>query len=290
MDVQYSDVRDARGSASPRADAGSADDTAYSTLLRAMRHVIGPEVSPNVLQLSPRGGLAVFSRGGRKYVFKLMCCGTTWRKRLLRWFGWNPARRAFRQSQTITRAGVPACEVVEHGSMRLPGSPRAVYTVSVFYPGAITLRAHKRELQPHRRSAIDPEIRELCTAGIRLLRQLHDTGFQHLDYHAGNLLVVPDDGDAPLRLLDLDTVVCRSPFASSRARELCRFILNFVEPQNYREVVDAALDEYADGDRALRHTMQKTRYVKQLLESKGVLKKDIVRARAAKSASLNEAG
>jgi hypothetical protein len=278
MDVHYSDVGDARDSASPRADAGGRDDTAYSTLLRAMRHAIGPDVSPNVLQLSPRGGLAVFSRGGRRYVFKLMCCGTTWRKKLLRWFGWNPARRAFRQSETITRAGVPACEVVEHGSMPLPGSPRAVYTISVFYPGAITLREHKRELQPQRRSAVDPEIRELCTAGIRLLRQLHDTGFQHLDYHAGNLLVVPGDSGTQVRLLDLDTVVCRSPFAGSRARELCRFIRNFVEPQNYRDVIDGALDEYAEGDRALRQTMEKTRHVRQLLECRGVLKKDMARA------------
>ncbi len=277
MDVQYSEVRDAAATGvGPRREG----DAAYAMLLRAMRHAVSPDISPEVLQLSPRGGLAVFTRGGKRYVFKLMCCGTTWRKRLLRWFGWNPARRAFRQSETIRRAGVPACEVVEHGSMRLPGSPRAVYTISVFYPGAITLREHKRAMQPQRRSAVDPEIRELCSDGIRLLRQLHDTGFQHLDYHAGNLLVVPGDGGTGLRLLDLDTVVCRSPFAASRARELCRFIRNFVEPENYREVIDAALDEYSDGDQALRNTMQKTRYVRELLASKGIQKKDILRAQA----------
>jgi predicted unusual protein kinase regulating ubiquinone biosynthesis (AarF/ABC1/UbiB family) len=130
---------------------------------------------------------------------------------------------------------------------------------------------------------VHPEIRALCSEGIDVLRRLHEAGFQHLDYHAGNLLVLPrDPGEGPtLRLLDLDTVVRRSPFASSRARELCRFIQNFVEPHDYREVIQTALEEYANGDRRMLKALERSRPVTRLLERRGVQTKDIVRARQA---------
>ncbi len=266
-------------------------DAAYAQMMLAVRAVIGETADETadveVLQISPRGGLVAFSRGGERLVFKLMTCRSRWRKRAARMVGWNPARRAYTQSQSFALRGIPVCPVLEHGAASLPGAPRAVWTISRYIPGADTLRKLKHSLQPERRSAVHPLIVEMSKQALTLLRKVHDEGFQHLDFHAGNLLVVPgNNGSGPsLCLLDLDTVVKRRPFMASRAREICRFIQNFVEPENYREVVMQAIHTYAGDDASLQDRLMKTRPVLRLLQMQGVQSKDLVRARETRAAT-----
>jgi hypothetical protein len=249
---------------------------ALSMLRQAANQALGHSRFVRVLQLSRRGGLAVIDRDGELMVFKLIGCQADRRKRLGRIVGWNPARRAFRMSRALERAGLPVCTVTEHGSVSLPGAPRAVWTISRYYQQGATLRARKRELQQSRASAEHPVIRELYTQGILMLRRLHDAGFEHRDCHAGNLLIGPPDAQGcALRMLDLDTVVKRRPGVRGRSRDLSRYIENFLEPGNYQAEIENALRVYADGSSALESALSKSRYVRRLLAHKGVLRRHV---------------
>lgn len=252
-----------------------------SQLARAATLVLGPDVALRVLQVSERGGLGVFSRDGEQRVFKLMNCRTHWRKRFARLFGWNPARRAFEQSQMLQKAGVPVCPVLEHGAIPLPDAPRALWTIGEYFPDGIALRDLKKKLQPQRRSAVHPQIVALYEHGIDMLRDLHERGFMHRDFHAGNLMVVPgaDAGKPPLYLMDLDTVTRRAPSHDRRAAEVCRYVHNFIEPQNYEQVIMQAAERYSRGDQAILSRLKRSRQVAALLRQKGVLPKDILRGR-----------
>lgn len=272
--------------AEPRvARDGTDGKAALALLAEAARRVLGHADFVELLQLSRRGGVAVFERDGRRMVFKLIGCRADRRKRLARFFGWNPARGAHRLSGALRERGLPVCVVEEHGAVSLPSAPRAVWTISEFLEGSRTLRVYKRETQkPQRASAVHPEIRSLFQQGIELLRRLHDAGFEHRDFHAGNLLVSRDEaGEPALRMLDLETVVRRDPRTAGRARDLCRFVENFVEPENYREVIAAALRDYATGDEGLERRLLGNRYTRRLLAYKGQSKRNRVREQLARS-------
>lgn len=251
---------------------------ADSQLARAAAQVLGPGVLMRALQTSRRGGLGVFERDGQLQVFKLMNCRSHWRKRFARYFGWNPARRALKQSQLLQRAGIAVCPVTDWGAIPLPDAPKALWTIGRYFPNGITLRDYKQQLQPRRRSAAHPEIVRFYQLGIDMLRGLHQAGFMHRDFHAGNLLVVPGEVEQ-LYLLDLDTVTQRTPSHDRRASELCRYVQNFVEPQNYEQVVLEAAARYAAGDQTILERLKRSRQVVALLREKGVLAKDILRGR-----------
>ncbi len=256
----------------------SAQLSADSQLARAAALVLGPGVLRRALQISERGGLGVFERDGQLQVFKLMNCRSHWRKRFARYFGWNPARRAVEQSQLLERAGIAVCPVTDSGAIPLPDAPKALWTIGRYFPDGITLRDYKKQLQPRRRSAAHPEIVRLYERGIDMLRGLHEAGFMHRDFHSGNLLVVPGDAQQ-LYLLDLDTVTRRTPSHDRRASELCRYVQNFVEPQNFEQVVLDAVARYAGGDQSILERLKRSRQVMALLREKGVLAKDILRGR-----------
>lgn len=260
--------------------AGAVRETLHlppdSQLARAATQVLGPAVLLRALQISVRGGLGVFERDGQQQVFKLMNCRSHWRKRLARNFGWNPARRAFEQSQMLEKAGIPVCPVTDHGSIALADAPKALWTIGRYFPNGIALRDYKKQLQPQRRSAAHPEIISLYQRGIMMLRELHEAGFMHRDFHAGNLLVVPGD-TAHMYLLDLDTVTRRAPSHDRRASELCRYVHNFVEPQNYEQVITDAAQLYARGDQNILTRLMRSRQVAALVRQKGVLPKDVLR-------------
>lgn len=224
----------------------------------------------DVLQLSRRGGLALIRHNGELKVYKFIGCQADWKKRWARRIGWNPARRAVRMSAALAQAGIPVCVVEDHGSVSLPTAPRAVWTISRYVENGRTLRQLKQELQPDRRTPQNAEIKQLFQDALILLRKIHDAGFEHRDYHAGNLLVTTDDdGGHDLQLVDLETVMQRGASTPRRARDLRRFLENFVEPEDFEPVINEALKVYAGSDAGMAGEVLRTRRMQGLLKKRG---------------------
>lgn len=244
---------------------------ALAQLRQAAIQVLGHANFEETIQLSRRGGLALVAHQGELKVFKLINCHADWKKRWGRRVGWNPARSALRMSRAMQAAGLPLCSVERHGRARLPGAPRAVWTLSRYTPNARTLRQVTLELQPHRRAPVNRIVRRLYEDALALLRRIHDAGFEHRDYHAGNLLVAPADADslesaaARMSLVDLETVVARAATPARRARDLRRIIENYIEPGSTRADVEYAVDVYAAGNAALAGQIMATRRMAGLL-------------------------
>lgn len=246
-DVSFAEPR-TKASPMLRADVPRGADR---DLVMASEEVLGHSDFVGVLQLSRRGGLALISRDGPLRVFKYISCQADWKKRWARRVGWNPARRAHRMSRALSGAGINVCEVEEFGAVRLPQSPRAVWTISRYVGQGRTLRQLKEELQPGVPRPSHPAVCEMFDAAMSVLRRIHDAGFEHRDYHAGNLLVTPregnsiEPGNATLQLVDLETVMQRRAGIRRRARDISRFLENFIEPGTRREIVDRAMGQYA---------------------------------------------
>ncbi|MCA8916740.1 MAG: hypothetical protein KDB90_15210 [Planctomycetes bacterium] len=244
-------------------------------LKRASQKVLGHDDFLDIFQVSRRGGLALIRHHGELKVFKFIGCRADWKKRWARLVGWNPARRAVNMSRALVEAGISVCEVEDHGTVSLADAPRAVWTISRYVENGRTLRQLKEDLQPSRRSPQHAVIERLFADGMRLMRRIHDAGFEHRDYHAGNLLVTPADetclerGNCELRLVDLETVMQRRVGHLRRARDVRRYLENFVEPDDYRAVVDRALGYYAPDDETLQSGIRSTRRMQGLLRKKG---------------------
>ena len=240
------------------------------SLIEAAEKVLGHSDFLDVLQVSRRGGLAVIRHEGAMKVFKFIGCQADWKKRWARRIGWNPARRAVNMSRALISAGFAVCDVEDFGAVSLPEAPRAVWTISRYIEAGRTLRQLKQELQPDRLSPAHAIIAQLFGEGLRLLRRIHDAGFEHRDYHAGNLLVTDRETASPaIRLVDLETVMQRKPGIRGRARDVRRYLENFVEPQDYAQVIQSGLEIYAPGDAAMQATIRATRRMQGLLRKKG---------------------
>ena len=81
-----------------------------------------------------------------------------------------------------------------------------------------------------------------------------------------------------LVLVDLETVMRRKATVTRRARDVVRFVENFIEPEDYRQNIEYALQEYARDDSALAQRILATRRVQRLLSKRGVRKRDLVDA------------
>jgi hypothetical protein len=244
--------------------------TASKLLIQAGEQALGHSDFLDVLQVSRRGGLAVIRHEGALKVFKFIGCRADWKKRWARLIGWNPARRAVNMSRALGEAGISVCEVEDFGAVRLPEAPRAVWTISRYVEGGRTLRQLKQELQPDRLSPAHTVIHQLFAEGLKLLRRIHDAGFEHRDYHAGNLLVTGRDTPNPaLRLVDLETVMQRKATTVRRARDVRRYLENFVEPQDYADVIKSALEVYAPGEPSMQDAIRTTRRMQGLIRKKG---------------------
>lgn len=249
---------------------GTRVDEALQYMNEAARRVLGHADFVEIIQLSRRGGLALVRHEGELKVFKVINCQADWKKRAARRIGWNPARHARKVSGQLGKAGIPICAVQQHGSVNLRGAPRAVWTLSTYIPNGRTLRQIKLETQPGQRAPSQANVVRLFEESLLLLRRLHDAGFEHRDYHAGNLLVSPADaeslnaGRGNIRLVDLETVVMRKATLVRRARDLRRFLENFTE-SGHTHVLKTALATYADGDPQLAQRIEATRRMQGLV-------------------------
>ncbi len=254
---------------------GTRVDEALQYMNEAARRVLGHADFVEIIQLSRRGGLALVRQDGELKVFKVINCQADWKKRAARRVGWNPARHARKVSGQLGRAGIPICAVEQHGSVNLRGAPRAVWTLSTYIPNGRTLRQIKLETQPGHRAPSHSNVVRLFEESLQLLRRLHDAGFEHRDYHAGNLLVSPADaenlqaGRGSIRLVDLETVVMRKATLVRRARDLRRFLENFTDSGS-GAVLRSALSTYAGADEALAARILGTRRMQGLVRKLGL--------------------
>lgn len=250
-------------------------------LVEAAEQVLGHSDFVDVLQLSRRGGLALIQHEGSLRVFKFISCRADWKKRWARLVGWNPARRARRMSDALSDARILVCPVEDYGKVKLETAPRAVWTISRYVENGRTLRQLKQELQPGRRSPSHPVVNEMFVEAMRLMRRIHDAGFEHRDYHAGNLLVTAVDGsaikesNAQLHLVDLETVMQRKASIVRRARDCSRFLDNFVEPEDHRQVIERAMAEYALDEPELAKQILETRRMQKLMSKRGIRNGDV---------------
>ena len=244
-------------------------------LLDAAEKILGSREVLEILQLSRRGGLALVMHKAERCVFKFINCRADWKKRLARPFGWNPARRALRISGRFEEVGLPLCPVLEYGDVPLASAPRAVWTLSQYVKNGRTFRQIKQEIQG---SALSPKCaitQRLFESSLRLLKRVHDLGFEHRDYHAGNLFIVPGDreslerGEGTIHLLDFETTQERKPTPTRRSRDLKRFLMNFVEPENFSQIIDQAMELYCDGESTLRRAIMDARFMRALLKDGG---------------------
>lgn len=238
-------------------------------LREALRRVFPKASMIDVMHITRRGGLARIKMESGEFVFKLITCRADWKKRYARWVGWNPARSAARMSDSLRTKGFDLCPVVEHGALSLPGAPKSVWTLSEYVPEVETIRVIRKKLatEAWAANALDQLFRD----GLKLLRRIHDAGFEHRDYHVGNLLVKPFDteslieGEFRILLVDLETVCQRKATVTRRARDLRRYLENHIAADgDVSAAVRASVEIYAADDPALVNAILGTKRMKGL--------------------------
>jgi len=109
----------------------------------------------------------------------------------------------WRVCRALQAAGIPTCDVLAVAVRRRWGLPREGFLVSREIPGAVDLK----QLLEVRLPDIEKERlgfgREVIDELAKLTARLADGGFEHRDYHRGNILVRPD-APAGERLCVLD--------------------------------------------------------------------------------------
>jgi tRNA A-37 threonylcarbamoyl transferase component Bud32 len=142
---------------------------------------------------------------------------TKWRQWFRRGKGRNEAQRAVR----LLACGVPTIDVVALGERRKHGFLFDNYLVSIELPGMTPL---DRFLEQHLPSLPGIEQgrlrRELAEELGRFVARLHGGGFEHADFHPGNIMVqVGGDGSPRLAMIDLDALRFRERLSASRAEQ-----------------------------------------------------------------------
>jgi hypothetical protein len=139
-----------------------------------------------------------------------------WYRRLEWMFAPTPARRCWRQSAALERAGFRVAPPLALAETRSFGLPADCYFVTASLDGAEPAGRFWRERASGLRSR---ERRRILVALARELRRFHDAGFYSGDANADNFLVRLGAGGEPeFFLLDLENV--RRPGQVSRRRRV----------------------------------------------------------------------
>jgi len=113
----------------------------------------------------------------------------------------SAARREWNGAIEALRRGVPTAQPVAFGEQRTRGWPRASTLVTQLIDGAEPLNQLVRDRIEPLASARRQVLRRRAVDRVaRLVAAVHEAGLRHPDFHAGNLLVVPDELEAPGRL------------------------------------------------------------------------------------------
>jgi hypothetical protein len=237
----------------------------------AAARVLGELPDCDIVHVTLRGGVARVMHDGKPTMFKLTTCSVDWKKRWARVFGWNPARIASQTAAALEAAGIPVCPIDRHGQIKLPGVPKAVWSVGPWFDDAPALRKVRKQIQGDKQWPEDGRVIRLFESALKLARRMHDAGFVHGDFHGGNMLVVGDE----LRLVDLESIRQKRPDTKARAKDLEKFLENFLEQQHAEKQVKEALAIYAPDDKTLQQAILQHPRVQALIEriSRGQRKK-----------------
>ncbi|MFV1959971.1 MAG: lipopolysaccharide kinase InaA family protein, partial [Planctomycetota bacterium] len=105
------------------------------------------------------------------------------------------ARAEWEASRALERAGLPAPRALAWGERWVGGRLRAAFFLAAFLDGRLEFREDHARRGPGGRHRLE-------RGAGRLLRAMHDAGFDHRDMHAGNVLSDPG-AEADLALVDL---------------------------------------------------------------------------------------
>lgn len=132
-------------------------------------------------------------------------------ERLLSWFKPSRARTEWLIARHLTALGVPVPRPFAYGEQRALGMVSGAFFVGEFLDGVKRLDEALLEDQPRaKRSALLARV-------ARLIRAMHDRGFDHRDLHAGNILVRPGPGDVrPMTVVDLHRARMGAPLSARR--------------------------------------------------------------------------
>lgn len=176
--------------------------------------------------------LEIVKTGPHRTVYRLDLPGGTfylkhfriadWRAALRNLFRLSPAERELQAVQRIAALRLPTFDPVALGVRRLSGVTRDTWLVSRAIPGAVPLDHFLLTEFGLRGPAQQAELRQRLAREMgRLAARLHTAGIEHIDLHAGNLLIRPNAGanEPLLSLIDLHAVRFRTSLAT-KSREV----------------------------------------------------------------------
>jgi tRNA A-37 threonylcarbamoyl transferase component Bud32 len=142
------------------------------------------------------------------------------------------AEAEWRASRGLRAAGLPAAETVAVAESRAGPFLRGAIVVVREVPGCMELVPYLFRRFPGRgpRRGADARARlDLLDRLGRLLRSLHDAGWEHPDFHGGNLLVRLDEEPPVLTIIDLHTIRPRSRVSADiRERDLSKLVYSLM--------------------------------------------------------------
>jgi len=134
--------------------------------------------------------------------------------------GRGRAAREWTIATSLRQAGLPAPEPLCLGVRRVRGEAEFSLLASRLIPDAEPLGGFL-ERQFHSGDGRAPEKSAWLVRAVRLLARLHEAGFDHRDFHGGNLLVtLSADPETSLTVIDLHRVSSGRPGRVSNRRRL----------------------------------------------------------------------
>lgn len=155
------------------------------------------------------------------------------RQRLDRRFRGTKAERSWRVALALEESGLPTPEPLLWADSEEPTGP--AFYVCRYLPDRIEARDFVRALNAGEERERFPETPALTVLSTlaELARALHEAGFWHRDYSAGNVLLDLEAEGLRPALVDLNrTRRVGDPSLSQRMRDLCRMPLERAEHQN----------------------------------------------------------
>ncbi|MFO0910262.1 MAG: lipopolysaccharide kinase InaA family protein [Isosphaeraceae bacterium] len=128
--------------------------------------------------------------------------------KLRQWFRRGKGRNEGRRTKYLNEIGIPTITPIALGEQRKRKFLFENYLVTPEIPGAVPLDEFVERILPGWPEARRTRMRQRLSAALaELTARLHNAGFVHRDFHAGNILVRFGDDDRPvLAMIDLDAL------------------------------------------------------------------------------------
>ena len=123
----------------------------------------------------------------------------------------SPAEREWDVAHKITKKDVPTFTPLAVGKFRRFGLLKKNYLISKSIDGAKPLKEYLPDCYPDQAGGDAPEKRSVIEGLAQFVKDLHQKGIFHQDFHSGNILIGKDDkGKVHFYLMDLHRVKLQS--------------------------------------------------------------------------------